>query len=127
MAVPCAKRDEHPIKSARWIEFDTVTGEYIDSPVNEYGEDADGTLFGIQAKGRYFVTRLHRWEINLPKRAKAQLLSITTESWHTNLNRLTSYREASGDEVNALPADAAYAWEKRQVLAGVLPSLEFCQ
>ena len=43
---PCSKRADQPIKTAKWLEFDQETGEYLDSPVNQYGEPTKGKLFG---------------------------------------------------------------------------------
>lgn len=127
MAGPCAKRTEHPIKAARWIEFDSATGEYIDSPVNQYGENSAGKLFGLFAQGRYWITRFYHWEIQEPIRKKLPVPKYTEEDWKANLQRLMDYQEPTEQEFSDLPADTAFAWERMTFgAAGLLP-LEFCQ
>ena len=107
---PCAKRADQPIKTAKWLEFDQETGEYLDSPVNRYGEPAKGKLFGLFAHGRYWATRIFRWEIKRPKKAEPEI--NPGSSWLDRLKQLTQVREATEAEIAALPDDIAYAWEK---------------
>lgn len=108
---PCAKRADQPIKAAKWLEFDQETGEYLDAPVNQYGEPSKGKLFGLYASGRYWITRVFRWEVKRPQQAKT-LASDTNDSWLERLRRLSQVREATKAEIDALPDDIAYAWEK---------------
>ncbi|WP_273427145.1 replication endonuclease [Marinobacter sp.] len=108
---PCAKRVDHPIKAAKWIEFDQDTGEYLDCPVNQYGEPSKGKLFGLLARGRYWITRVFRWEVKRPQQAKT-LNSIVDGSWLDRLKRLTQVPTASQADIDALPDDTAYTWEK---------------
>ncbi|HTF95263.1 MAG TPA: replication endonuclease [Cellvibrio sp.] len=56
-------RDDAPIKAARWLEHDAITGEVIDEAVNKYGEASKGKLFGLVALGEYVLTRFYRWSI----------------------------------------------------------------
>ncbi|MAO13477.1 hypothetical protein [Marinobacter sp.] len=105
-----AKRADQPIKTAKWLEFDQETGEYLDSPVNQYGEPAKGKLFGLFAQGRYWITRTLRWEIKRPK--KAEPLINPGSSWRDRLKQLTQVREPTEAEIAALPDDTAYAWER---------------
>ncbi len=107
---PCAKRADQPIKTAKWLEFDQETGEYLDSPVNQYGEPAKGKLFGLLAQGRYWITRTLRWEIKRPK--KAEPLINPGSPWRDRLKQLTQVREPTEAEIAALPDDTAYAWER---------------
>jgi len=108
---PCAKRADQPIKAAKWLEFDQDTGEYLDAPVNQYGEPSKGKLFGLYACGRYWITRVFRWEVKRPQQAKA-LGSDANDSWLERLKRLSQVREATKAEIDAFPDDTAYAWEK---------------
>ena len=73
MSGPCAKRADQPIKTAKWVEFDQATGEYLDDPENQYGEPAKGKLFGIYARGKYWITRALRREIKRPKKAELRV------------------------------------------------------
>lgn len=107
---PCARRADQPIKAAKWLEFDQETGEYLDSPVNQYGEPAKGKLFGLFAQGRYWITRTLRWEIKRPKKAEPEI--HPGSSWLDRLKQLTQIREPTEAEITALPDDTAYAWEK---------------
>ncbi|WP_166263869.1 hypothetical protein [Marinobacter caseinilyticus] len=123
MSGPCAKRTDQPIKTAKWLEVDEETGEYLDCPVNQYGEPSKGKLFGLFAQGRYWLTRVFRWEVKRPKKENS---SVTTGvEWLNNLARLTNVREATEAEIAALPDDTAYTWEKRN--AEICLPLEFCQ
>jgi len=108
---PCAKRADHPIKVAKWLEFDQDTGEYLDCPVNQYGESSKGKLFGLYAQGRYWITRALRWEVKRPQRTK-ELTCTSKDSWLERVNRLTQVREVTQVKIDALPDDTAYAWEK---------------
>ncbi|MGK0525192.1 MAG: hypothetical protein ACI92N_002838 [Pseudomonadales bacterium] len=108
---PCAKRADHPIKVAKWLEFDQDTGEYLDCPVNQYGEPSKGKLFGLYARGRYWITRALRWEVKRPQRTK-ELACTSNGSWLERVNRLTQVREVTQAEIDTLPDDTAYAWEK---------------
>ncbi|MBW4933231.1 replication endonuclease [Marinobacter sp. F4206] len=108
---PCAKRADQPIKTAKWLEFDQETGKYLDDPVNQYGEPAKGKLFGIYARGQYWITRALRWEIKRPKKAEPQIGS--DGSWLDRLKKLTQLREATQAEIDALPDDTAFNWEKQ--------------
>jgi len=56
-------RSEHVVKLAKWVEFNLHTGEFIDSPVNRYGESSAGRVFGVICAGVAVVTRLWRWTI----------------------------------------------------------------
>ncbi|WP_417532238.1 replication endonuclease [Marinobacter lipolyticus] len=107
---PCAKRADQPIKTAKWLEFDQETGEYLDSPVNQYGEPAKGKLFGLFAQGRYWITRTLRWEIKRPEKAEPEI--NPGSSWLDRLKQLTQVRKPTEAQVAALPDDTAYAWEK---------------
>ncbi|WP_245000337.1 replication endonuclease [Marinobacter daepoensis] len=107
---PCAKRADQPIRTAKWLEFDLETGEYLDSPVNQYGEPAKGKLFGLFAQGRYLITRTLRWEVKRPKKAEPEV--NPGSSWPDRLKQLTQVREPTEAEIAALPDDTAYAWEK---------------
>lgn len=107
---PCAKRAEQPIKTAKWLEFDTETGEYLDCPVNKYGEPSNGKLFGLFAEGRYWLTRAIRWEVKRPKQPEPKLHS--NGSWLNRLQQLTKIRKIIEAEIGALPADTAYTREK---------------
>lgn len=107
---PCAKRADQPIKTAKWLEVDEETGEYLDCPINQYGEPSKGKLFGLFAQGRYWLTRAFRWEIKRPKKAEQRALS--DDSWLDRLKHLTQVRDVTEAEIAALPDDTAYAWEK---------------
>jgi hypothetical protein len=107
---PCARRADQPIKTAKWLEFDQETGEYLDSPVNQYGEPSKGKLFGLFARGRYWITRTLRWEIKRPKKVEPEI--NPGSSWLDRLKQLTQVRQAPEAEIAALPDDTAYAWEK---------------
>lgn len=108
---PCAKRVDQPIKTAKWLEYDQDTGEYLDCPVNQYGEPSKGKLFGLYARGQYWLTRFFRWEVQRPTYTR-ELHDPSSSAWLERLSRLTQIREASQAEIDALPADTAYAWEK---------------
>jgi len=56
-------RSKHVVKLAKWVEFDLHTGEFIDSPMNRYGESSAGRVFGVMCAGVAVVTRLWRWKI----------------------------------------------------------------
>lgn len=56
-------RDDAPIRAARWLEHDAMTGEVIDEPVNKYGEASKGKIFGLIAAGEYVLTRFYRWTV----------------------------------------------------------------
>lgn len=107
---PCAKRADQPIKTAKWREFDQETGEYLDSPVNQYGEPAKGKLFGLFAQGRYLITRTLRWEVKRPKKAGPEI--NPGSSWLDRLKQLTQVSTPTEAEIAALPDDTAYTWEK---------------
>ncbi|WP_168215600.1 replication endonuclease [Marinobacter confluentis] len=108
---PCAKRKDQPIKTAKWLEFDQDTGECLDCPVNQYGEPSKGKLFGLCSGGRYVLTRYFRWEVKRPNRAR-DLHDQSNTAWLERLAQLTQIREVTQAEIDALPADTAYAWEK---------------
>ncbi len=108
---PCSKRVDQPIKTAKWLEFDQETGEYLDCPVNQYGEPSKGKLFGLHAHGRYWLTRFFRWEVQRPNRTR-ELHDASNNVWLERLSRLTRIREVTQAEIDTLPADTAYTWEK---------------
>jgi len=107
---PSLSKEKPSIKTANWLEFDQGTGEYLDNPVNQYGEPAKGKLFGLFAQGRYWTKRTLRWEIKRPKKAEHEI--IPGSSWLDRLKQLTQVREPTEAGIDALPDDTAYAWEK---------------
>ena len=107
---PCAKRANQHIKTAKWLNYDQETGEYLDTPVQQYGEPAIGKLLGLFAQGRYLITRALRWETKRPKNAEPKINSGL--SWLDRLKQLTQVGEPTEAEIAALPDDTAYAWEK---------------
>lgn len=56
-------RSDHKIKLSKWLEFDSETGEFIDCPVDRYGESASSRVFGVESEGVNYVTRLYRWVV----------------------------------------------------------------
>lgn len=56
-------RDDAPIRAARWLEHDALTGEVIDDNLNKYGEASKGKIFGLLAAGEYVLTRFYRWTV----------------------------------------------------------------
>jgi predicted heme/steroid binding protein len=48
---------------AAWLEFDVGTGEFLDCPVNKYGEGKAGCVFGVVSAGVYVVSRVWRWAV----------------------------------------------------------------
>jgi len=126
MGGPCAKRAKMPIRAAYWIEFDPDTGEYLDSPKDQYGDDSPGKLFGIQAYGTYWITRHHRWEISAPNRPERKALTPPVADLSDPACHLLAYQEPSQEAVDALPATTAYSWEV-MIFGGASPPLEFCQ
>lgn len=107
---PSTRRADQPIKTSRWLEFDQITGEYLDCPLNQYGEPASGKLFGLSAQGRYWLTRPYRWEVTRRKEVAPQ--TISKDTWLDRLNQLTQIRFVTETEIAALPEDTAYTWEK---------------
>ncbi len=93
------------------LEVDQGTGEYLDCPVNQYGEPSKGKLFGLYAQGRYWLTRCFRWEVKRPDEPTS-ITENTKESWLDRLSRLAQVRAVTRTEIDALPADTAYTWEK---------------
>jgi len=108
---PCAKRVDQPIKTAKWLEYDQDTGECLDCPVNQYGEPSKGKLFGLYANEQYWLTRLFRWEVQRPTHTR-ELHDPSSIAWLERLSHLTQIRAVTQAEIDALPADTAYAWEK---------------
>ena len=88
----------------------TETGEYLNCPVNQYGEPSKGKLFGLFADGRYWLTRALRWEVKRPKRPEPDLHADS--SWLNRLKQLTQVRPVTEEENAALPDETAYAWER---------------
>ncbi|MBN7769034.1 hypothetical protein KUV44_01065 [Marinobacter daepoensis] len=101
--------EEHQIQENGWGLI-RITGEYLDSPVNQYGEPAKGKLFGPFDQGRYGIARTLRWEIKRLKKAEPEI--NPGSSWLDRLKQLTQVRIPSEAEIAALPDDPAYVWEK---------------
>jgi len=65
MGGPFVARNDQPIRTAYWLEFDKETGEEIDPAFNQYGEASSGRVFGVVEveTQKHFLTRFYSWTV----------------------------------------------------------------
>ncbi|WP_353408008.1 replication endonuclease [Pseudoteredinibacter isoporae] len=76
MGGPMGERANVPLRAARWLETNEETGEFLDCPVNRYGEDSKGCVFGLECMktGKFILSRFYRWSIDRVGAAVESLL-----------------------------------------------------
>lgn len=82
---PFCSRKTAQIEAAYWLEHDQDTGEVIDEPLNKYGEESRGKIFGLLdvVAGMYVLTRFYRWTVQRvgeAAKAAAKALPVTSLS-----------------------------------------------